>query len=211
MGVNISGALQQALNNPDSFTDYANEAFSAKTFSQVQALVEAAGGEITSRNSNRMTYAIKRLKNRGVIDMKPFFKASSKAKRKKDGGWYLTIPIAMSSKDIEQNYGRKYYDDIRNKLMSSNSATVSSPLFKDGLSGSSSPLAYQRKSGNITATKQTTMKNGKTRNSYTMFRTVSDKSSPTSWIIGRENAQEEDMSERLNTDVFALMNKRNKE
>lgn len=209
MGVQITGVLEQMIQDPDSFTHYANEAFAAKKFNQVQELVEAGGGEVKSRNSKRMTYTIKRLRNRGVIDMKPFFKASSKAEKKKDGGWYLTVPIAVSTRQIQNKFGRRYYDDVRTKLQNSDSTTVTSDLFKKELSGSS--LSYTQKSGSITATKQQTDSNGKTRNSYTMFRTVSDKSAPSSWVLGRNNANEEDMSDRMNADVLALMNKRNAE
>lgn len=210
MGVEITGALKNILGNPDKFASYAQEAFSAQTFDQVSELIEAAGGTVSSRNSKRMTYTMKRLSNKGVIDLKPFFKASSKAKKKQNGGWYMVIPIRKKTRTIQKEFGRKEYDRIRGEVLSSGSKTVKIGDLSN-LSGSTgSAIKYNRKSNNITATPRKD-KNGKVTNTWTMFRTVSDKSSPTSWVLGKDNIKEDDISDRLSADIKALINKRTKE
>ena len=70
-----------------------------------------------------------------------------------------------------------------------------------------SPLSYTPKSNNVTQVGYKT-KSGKVRNNYIMFRTVSSKSEPSSWILNRNNLNEDNTSKRLQDDINALINNR---
>jgi hypothetical protein len=118
-------------------------------------------------------------------DMKIGFSKSYKIKRKKDGGWYLTIPFSIgtpNSTGAETSAvmswsiyraikaGRK--PDLKNYPPNSRPRVENSVghVFEE----------YQHKASIFEGIKTTKMNSG--LNSYNTFRRVSDKSPPNSWI-----------------------------
>lgn len=129
--------------------------------------------------------------NLTFIDLKPRFKNSSKARAKKNGGWYLVVPVGGVHK-VQQTrnlYGRSTWDRAIsnldfNKTFSGNSALTRKIQGKLQQGEVIPELQYQWKSSSITRVQKGS---SGTRGQYLTFRTVSDKSSPMSWIVGRQN------------------------
>ena len=208
--VKVKVNIPDSLRNASKTSYYIRQAFLAKSINDSAKVMSKAGGSVKV-NSNRMEVTIGRLSKLGVIDMKPFFMRSSKVKRKKNGGWYLVIPINMSSRGIIQNSGRGVYDRVV-KTFSDLAPTTSATVNIDGLLKRQYPydtinlLQPSAPSGNITATKKP---NG--RNSYVAFRTVSDKSSPTSWVLNRNNVNKDNTSPNFEHEIGVLIRKRIKQ
>lgn len=211
--IEITGTLQKILKDPQQFEEYAKNAFGSPLLKDLAGLIDSnPEANVLSVNSNRMTYAIKRMSNRGVIDLKPFFKRSSHAKPMKGGGWYLTVPIQPTTREFIKKFGRSKYDQMKQQFIDngSMSATLNiNDLFAkpNAEMNTLSPLSYTPKSNNVTQMGYKTS-TGKQRNSYVMFRTVSSNSAPSSWLLNRNNLNEENTSQRLQTDINALINNR---
>lgn len=134
----------------------------------------------------------------GPIDMKPFYRRSSKANRTEKGGWYLTIPIRLytpsKNADNQRKANRmtqKLYKDLLSQ--GANRELVSDYLYEKRQVSPIPELNYTPVSDNVTR-----LKNPRGRGSiYVAFRTVSDKSPPNSWIINRENARPDNLSNRI--------------
>ena len=207
VNVKVRVNIPESIKNSSRTTYYIKQAFLAKEINSTAKTLSNSGATVKV-NSGRMEATIGKLTNRGVIDMKPFFMRSSKVKRKKDGGWYLVIPIKMSSKNIIKTSGRAVYDRVVNSFRDLEPGT-SSTLNINGLLSKQTPvdtisvLQPAKATGNITATKGSSG-----RNSYVAFRTVSDKSSPTSWVLGRKNINDTNTSKSLEHEVGVLVRKR---
>lgn len=125
------------------------------------------------------------------FDLKPYFEQSAHAKPTKNGGWYLRVPIGNRASEFRRAYGRKQFDIISHIQFGQTAGQdANRARFQKILSNAgglmSSPLAYQWKSTNVT---RLPIGNG-ARGRYVSFRTVSDKSDPNSWIIGRKSLEE---------------------
>lgn len=125
------------------------------------------------------------------IDLKEAYARSSKAKRKDKGGWYLIIPIGAKSKDLRTVAPKSLWQQFSHADFGT---TVQIPKLQQALGKDQSQvisqLQYEWKSNSVT---RTAPKSGKgTRGRYISFRTVSDKSDPMSWIVGRQNFKKED-------------------
>lgn len=125
------------------------------------------------------------------IDLKEAYARSPKAKHKENGGWYLIIPIGARSKDLRSIAPKSLWQQFSHADFGT---TIEIPKLQQALGKDQSQvisnLQYQWKSNNVT---RVAPKNGKgTRGKYITFRTVSDKSDPMSWIIGRQNFRKED-------------------
>lgn len=208
--VKVKVNIPDSIKNASKTSYYVKQAFLAKSINDNAKVLSKAGGTVNV-NSNRMEVTIGRLSKLGVIDMKPFFMRSSKVKRKKNGGWYLVIPINMSSRGIIKNSGRGVYDRVV-KTFSELEPGTSATVNIDGLLKRQYPyetinsLQPQAPSGNLTATKKP---NG--RNSYVAFRTVSDKSAPTSWVLNRNNVNNDNTSPNFEHEIGVLIRKRIKQ
>lgn len=143
------------------------------------------------------------------FDLKDGFAKSSKAKRTKDGGWYLTIPFRWSTpgsigensafsnsmpQDVHQ-LARQLRPRSSNAGRSTSGQSLSAGSLparhqtrgtrgaaSNALTGQTFP-AYQHKSPLLAGLQrnQQTYANS-TQNSYSTFRRVSSKSDPNSWI-----------------------------
>ncbi|AHN66555.1 hypothetical protein Bcp1_078 [Bacillus phage Bcp1] len=139
-----------------------------------------------------------RLEKLEVIDLKPYFAKSSKRKTKKDGGWYLTVPIRRKARGMS----RRMYEQLRAVDIgdSTNKTVVSDYLYDRRRQSDASLLNYTPKSNNINK-----MKVGRNRHDYVAFRTVSDKSPASSWIINRDKVNKDDTSKTFVANVNRLM------
>lgn len=180
--------------------DNVGKAFIQKT---IDAGVEAANKQKDKniqvvRKPKYLEVTEKRMNKLGVIDLKPFFARSPHAKPKKNGGWYLTIPIQVKKKDMS----RRMYDQLRSiNISPDNQRTVISDYLYDRRRASdSSMLNYEPVSYNITK-----QKIGKRKHSYVAFRTVSDKSPVSSWIVNRDKVNTSDTSKTFIRNVNRLM------
>lgn len=152
-------------------------------------------------------------KGNSFIDMKEFFAKSSKVKYKKDGGWYLVVPMGVKARDARANSPRSLWNQISHMdfgQTGSLSSDGTNYLSNLGTSqeGVMSPLKYNWKSANITRVAPAS--GGGTRGHYIAFRTVSDKSDPNSWIVGRQTFSEDndDLTDDMKESIKeVLMNK----
>lgn len=131
------------------------------------------------------TITMRRIGTSGPLDMKPFFRASSKAKRKKNGGWYLVVPIQRKTKDMSN----RLYKDVKNLDMGD--SKVSDYLYEGRKSRKINPFNPREATRSKSITK---VKQGN-RVGYVSFRTVSDKSPADSWIMNRDIKRDDVMSE----------------
>lgn len=144
-------------------------------------------------------------KGNSFIDMKEYFARSPKAKPTKTGGWYLIVPIGVKARDARANTPRSLWNQISHmdfgETGSLSDEAGNNYLVKLGASqsGVMSPLQYQWKSANLT---RLAPANGSgSRGHYVAFRTVSDKSDPNSWLVGRQTFN--DTTEELTDDMKA--------
>lgn len=204
--IKVKVNLPKSIVNPTQTSHYISQAFVAKSMKD-NAVALSKSGATVRITSNRMEATLGKLTKRGVIDLKPFFMRSSKVKRKKNGGWYLVIPISMSSRSIIKTSGRATYDRIVQNfkdLAPGSQATMNiSGLLQRNKPDTLPTLLPPKNSNSITATKKP---NG--RNSYVMFRTASDKSAPTSWVINRGNVNKDNTSKTLEHEIGVLIRKR---
>jgi len=140
----------------------------------------------------------KRLNSLGVIDLKPFFARSSHRKTRKGGGWYLRVPIQLRKK----NMSRRMYDQLRTTNISPDEqrTVISDYLYDRRRVSDSTMLNYQPVSYNVTKKKI-----GSRKHAYVAFRTVSDKSPASSWIINRDKVSTSDTSKTFVRNVNRLM------
>jgi len=140
----------------------------------------------------------KRLNKMGVVDLKPAFSRSSKKILKEGGGWYLRVPIRRKSRDMS----RRMYEQLRNTNIepSDRQNIVSSYLYDGRKVSDANELNYKPKSHMIEK------KNiGNNRHTYTAYRTVSDKSPSSSWIVNRDKVNKKDTSKTFVNNVDRLM------
>ncbi|AFO70728.1 hypothetical protein BH792_gp032 [Staphylococcus phage Stau2] len=141
----------------------------------------------------------KKLEKKGVIDLKKAFAHSSKKKKTKDGGWYLTVPIRIKTSKMNN----KTYQDLRSLKIDSSSNSVST--LTDYLEGRRSNISHPSLNPASKSSRITKVRNGK-KSSYFMFRTVSSKSPASSWILNRDKVNENNFSKTTLKYVRNLMN-----
>lgn len=153
--------------------------------------------EIT-RKPKYLQVTEKRLDKLGVIDLKQYFSRSSHKHMKKGGGWYLRVPIRRKRRDMTSRMYRQL--NAFDIAPSEQKTVVSNYLYDRRQQSGASMLNYQPKSNNITKIKTRT-----NRHTYVAFRTVSDKSPASSWIINRDRVNSDDTSKTFVNNVNRLM------
>ncbi|QEG04150.1 hypothetical protein [Bacillus phage BC-T25] len=151
-----------------------------------------------SRMPKYLKLTAERLEKLEVIDLKPYFAHSSKRKKTKDGGWYVTVPIRRKAR----NMSRRMYEQLRAIDIAPNTrqTVISDYLYDRRRDSDASMLNYEPKSKNITK-----MQAGRNRHDYVAFRTVSNKSPQSSWIINRGKVNKDDTSKTFVANVNRLM------
>lgn len=204
--------MPDSIKNYKATSKYLSEAYSTKVVEDAAQAVANAGGKVNRVTSKRMEATIKTMTNRGLIDLKPFFKQSSHVKYTKDGNWYMVVPIALKRRTLRRQYGNdNTYNRIKDAFSSLSPSTSATLNIQDVFSGNTPntlpSLVPPQRSNNVTAFKSQTGK----RTSYFAFRTVSSKSAPQSWVLNRENLNEDNTSESLQNGIRVLIEKRIKQ
>lgn len=148
---------------------------------------------------NYLVITERRAIKHGVVDLKPLFANSPNKKYSKKGGWYLIIPIRRKVSSMSH----ALYQEARSAIIpvDSNSVTFSANhLFDNRPQASIASINYQPVSDNLTK-----LRTGSNRSNYIAFRTVSSSSPPSSWIVGRQNVNEQDMSQTLLKNLDRMM------
>ena len=221
--------LPKFLSDPAKMSKYVSEAYGSALLGSTAKDLKEAGFDVKQINSKSMEVTIRHMAKKGIFDMKPFFKRSPKAMRKKDGtGWYMVVPIKLQRRGMRNNFdgGDRTYMAMKERFdkleMGSferktipideilNGVSGGGSLTQFGQSDISSALNYTPQSDNVTGINS---KSGK-RTSYFAFRTVSSKSKPQSWVMGRRNndrVNSTNISKALDDGIRVLMNKRMKQ
>lgn len=153
----------------------------------------------SSGNSISVTYKILDSNSNDRIrffDLKPYFARSAFAKRTKgrgsntDTGWYLKVPVGgyQKSTTMRMAYGRNVWDKISHidfgSTYGGNDNVARFQRILANTDGQGQALAYKWKSNSIT---RVPYGSSGSRGRYITFRTVSNKSDPMSWIVGRDS------------------------
>lgn len=169
------------------------------TLNEGMRAVKESGEKVKAKKMpNYLQVTEDRMEKKGTIDLKPYFARSNKRKEKKDGGWYMVIPIQRRTRDMS----RRLYDQLRKEQVptSGKKTIVSDFLYDRRRESDATMLNYTPKSKTIEKRRI-----GKRRHSYVSFRTVSDKSPANSWIINRGNMTEENTSKTMIKNIDRLM------
>lgn len=128
--------------------------------------------------------------NTPLYDMKPAFEHSNKVQYTKEGSWYLVVPIARQTSSmnsqLQENVARAF-----------SGALNFSTQYIDSLVTQRSQIGLptlSQQSGNLTK-----MKDNIGRTNYMAFRTVSAKSPIDSWIIGRNQINDQKTDAIINS------------
>lgn len=186
------------FDNPKGKLDNMAKGLENETISSILKSVKAPEGVEVKGRPGYIEITEKRLEKLGVIDMKPYFARSSKKKFAKDGSWYMDIPINLTTRKMT----RRAYDELRAVPTEglSSIGTATQYLYDNRQASSVAELNYQPKSNDVQKKRQ-----GKNRHTYTAFRRVSAKSSPSSWIINRGKVTEENTSKTFVQDVGRML------
>lgn len=152
----------------------------------IQNDIQNSGENVTvKRMPKYLEVADRKMKQKGVLDLKPYFSNSSKRKPTKNGGWYLIVPMRVKTKNMSN---QMYYQLNKVKPSGTYINTIVEYL------EATSP---KRKTPEIQGTNQrvTRVKPESARNStYVMFRTVSNKTPSSKWIINRSQINNDNFS-----------------
>lgn len=145
------------------------------------------------------------------IDLKPYFRRSSKTRRNKRGQWYLVVPMRIMTYNSRKatdagRMSRRQYKETLNKFKALDGGegrtqtVVSDYLYDNRRPGSSTfeglnytPLAKDKGGNKISAIQNPITGSRK----YVAFRTVGAFSKPSSWILNREHATNDNLTENL--------------
>lgn len=159
-----------------------------------KALIDRFGSDKVKRFKNTVTvYEESVGRSDKLIDMKPYFRNSRKAKRSSTGGWYMVVPIRRYTNRKLSNKTKGMSKRLYNALnrAENNSTVVSDYLYTNRKMSAIPELNYEPRSKTINK-----MKNPRGRGSiYVAFRTVSDRSPANSWIINRDKEDPDNMSD----------------
>lgn len=119
-----------------------------------------------------------------TIDLKTAFERGASARKKADGSWYTIVPISRKASSLT----KQAYSEVKD-IKSPVSTTKYIDILYGGQSlGSDSLTEFgittQVHGGNLTKIMQ-----GNSRGQYFAFRTVSDKSKPSSWLLLKDRAE----------------------
>jgi len=198
-GEAFENAVYSKLNKNRLENDYAQKI--------VSWLQQSAKGVDATQDGSTVKVAVEGMRslaaanNITFVDLKPYFQNSPKAKRKKNGGWYIIIPLGVGSKKLRQ-VSFPDYTSLSHSPVGTTASIGSVSKFQDVLQGEQqsglvNSLRYNWQSNNVT---RELTPSGK-RSSYISFRTVSDKSAPNSWIVGRQAFSKDNTSEITNTQM----------
>lgn len=152
------------------------------------------------RMPNYLEVTEKQLEKQGVIDLKKAFAKSPKRKPKKDGGWYLIVPIRIKAKSLS----RKAYVDLRKAKIPEGAKSVSKITdYLDGRRRAVSHPSLKPKPMSKTTSRVRTK--NKNKSGYMIFRTVSNTSPANAWILNRDKVTNKNFSKTTLRNIERLM------
>lgn len=193
--------LPKFISNPKESTNRLVSGLKSDILNKAQATayeIQKQDDDIQVTRRNNSIQIQKILQDNGMVDLKPYFARSSKRKKSKNGGWYLTIPIRVKTSQMTSkmyNHLRK----VKTPKKYNQTKTIVDYINATRQQSSVEVLKPPQNSENITKIRQ---KNN--RSTYVYFRTVSSNSDPRSWIINRGNTK--NMSSNEAEEISRLMN-----
>lgn len=145
-----------------------------------------------------------------LIDMKRWFAMSDKRKHRKDGtGWYVRVPLRIKATQGRKAYGRGVWDRQVASAPFGATAQIRDPDIKNRVQqtlgqkqqGAIFSLKYRWKSANVTREQWGNSKRGQ----YFAYRTVSDKSPMSSWLIHRKSFSESTEGQELQPYISQIL------
>lgn len=202
--VNVNDNNDQVLND---FRKRVQKAADNKAERSLDKGAKAAAlyGFNYKRQPRYLQVAIKRASRQGLVDLKPYFKASPNVQFSKAGQWYMRVPIRRKKSSMSSNL----YRQARQIQMDSSGRGTGflEDLYNtESYSPAVSQLNRNTDDGNLTRIK--TRKNSSV---YYAFRTVSARSPMNSWILGRQNVAEGTMSKTLIKNIKRIISRSLKE
>lgn len=192
-----------------AFDEVKNDKLS-KISKGAQSLVEEDGNARMRSIKGGFSVQVSEDRNK-PIDLKPYFRRSSKTRRNRKGQWYLVVPMRImthnpNKPDSAGRMTRRQYSETLNKFKALDSeggrtqTVVSDYLYDNRRPGSSTftglnyePLTKKQGGHKISAIQNPTTGSRK----YVAFRTVGAFSKPSSWILNREYATNDNLTENL--------------
>lgn len=185
------------------------KAIKKRTVAELQMIVakdlEAYGYDV-KKTPKYVVATEAQMRKRGIIDLKYGFSKSKKRKTTKDKkGWYMVIPIKRKARSFKPSTVYKKATAEARELDPGFVLNTTIKGLAEGLNTHApqtlSSLQNRAKSDNLTMAKSLTGK----RTSYVTYRTVSNKSKPNSWIVGRENMTDKNTSKTLEANIKRTM------
>lgn len=201
-GVKRPSLFQNAAKTKEMMTNLGNSLTNGLLDGTAEDIIKAQpDGVSVKRMPKYLQVTQKRLNKLQVLDLKPFFRQSPKAKKKENGGWYLVVPIKLGARKTKKA-NRKLYEELRAVDMGDavQKTVISDYLYDRRRQSDAKMLNYTPVSSNVTK-----IRTGKNRHAYVAFRTVSDKSPMSSWIINRGKVNSDDTSKTFVRNVNRLM------
>lgn len=184
-------------------------AIKKRTVAELQIMVakDLAGAGYDVKTTPKYVVATEaQMRKRGIIDLKYGFSKSKKRKTTKDKkGWYMVVPIKRKARSFKPSTVYKKATAEARELDPGFVLGTTIKGLAEGLNTHApktlSSLQHKAKSDNLTMAKSLTGK----RTSYVTYRTVSSKSKPSSWIVGRENMNSSNTSKTLEANIKRTM------
>lgn len=183
------GKRPDVFNNPTKHVRNVTDAVENQALNQFRYAIDNSGEQVNVKQMPRYLEVTQKQKDRnGYVDLKASFARSPKRKMKKNGGWYLIVPMRLKTSKMS----RSMYYQV-NKIPTTkkfNNANLADILQKSNGYQNEIPITQ---GSNITRVKPKNKRNS----TYVMFRTVSDKSPPGSWFSNGRTKKSKTFSENL--------------
>lgn len=196
--MNISDVNEEVLNDFRKRVQQATDNKAERALDNGAKQAQAYGFNY-ERQPKYLQVTIERAAKQGLVDLKPYFRASPSTQLSKQGNWYMRVPIRRKKSSMSSSL----YRQVRQiQLGNSESATgfIHDLYNTESYSPAVSQLNRSTDDGNLTRIR--TRKNSSV---YYAFRTVSAKSPMNSWILGRQNVNEDDMSKTMITNIKRII------
>lgn len=175
----------------------------SQVLDNLQATAQKVDNVYIKRMPNYLEITERKLEEKGVVDLKKAFAKSNKKRKKKDGGWYLIVPIRIKTTQMS----KKTYQDMRKLEVPDSPGHVTS--LTDYLEAINNNREIEHPSmipnkpkNNMTKVR----KKSKKQSSYFIFRTISNTSPSNAWVLNREKVNSQNFSKTTLKNVKALMN-----
>lgn len=186
-----SSKRPDVFNHPSKHINNVTNAVENEVINQFRYAIDNSGEDVNVKQMPRYLEVTEKQKNKnGYVDLKQSFARSPKRKMKKNGGWYLIVPMRLKTSKMS----RSMYYQV-NKIPTNrkfNNANLADILQNSNGYKNDIPITQGSKN-NITRVKP----KGKRNSTYVMFRTVSDKSPAGSWFSNGRDKKSKTFSENL--------------